>query len=182
MPFLNSIVTRNGILSLGQEVICKKKDLEYDGIPIPMGRYTIASMKKGMGNNELVGIRSHQPVAASWGNLDGHIENGQGLWIDKDFFTSAFDRNINMRMSVKGEFMFRQRNLEGMECRTVGTLPDGQSSFVEFNEHVDGCSADGLGKAGYCIIIPHKSLISAKKDTKGKNVKSKKVDELPEFF
>ena len=180
MPFLNSIVTRNGILSLGQQVTCNKKHLDYDGYPIPMGRYTIAAMRKSTGGRELVGIKADQPVGHGWGNLEGHVEDGYGLWVDKDFFSTVFDVNINLKMVVKDEFVFRRKNLEGMECRTIGTLPDGKSSFVELEEHVDGCSADGLGKAGYCIIIPHEHLKAAGKGAKSK--KGKAGHSMPEFF
>lgn len=176
MSFQNSIATPQGILNVGNEIMCKKSHLEYDGFVIPMGRYSIGAIKRS-GANHFVGLRSPQPID-SWGNLDGETDSRRGLWVDLGYFITNFDLNMNKRVIIKGKFVFRRKNLEGMECRTVGMLPDGNSSFVEFGEYVDGCSADGLGKAGHCAIIPHEHLKAVKESVKGKDVDARQ----PEFF
>jgi hypothetical protein len=44
--------------------------------------------------------------------------------------------------------------LAGLEDGTV---------FVEFEEDVNGCSADGLGRAGYCVAVNTKVLTKKKR-------------------
>lgn len=181
MPYMNKLPMPNGIITKGTEVFCRKSGLEYDGYRIPVGKYTIGGIKKWKSKSAyLIGIVSNQPNAVDWGDLDGMVAPGTGLWIDSRYLAQYFDLSISKTMIVKDKFMFRRKNLEGMKCRTVGTLPDNKSSFVEFDENVDGCSADGLGKAGHCVIIPHEYLKLV--DKADKKVKSKKLpDDFDDF-
>jgi len=52
--------------------------------------------------------------------------------------------------------------LGGKPCRMLAGLDDG-TVFVEFNEDVNGCSADGLGKAGHCVAVKTKILTKKKR-------------------
>jgi hypothetical protein len=53
-------------------------------------------------------------------------------------------------------------NLEGKPCHMLAGLEDG-TVFVEFEEDVNGCSADGLGRAGYCVAVNTKVLTKKKR-------------------
>jgi hypothetical protein len=66
------------------------------------------------------------------------------------------------RALIKDEFVFRRKNLKGKVGNIISQLPGSQMLFVEFDEDLGGCSADGLGKAGHCVMIPQKYIKNVK--------------------
>jgi hypothetical protein len=67
---------------------------------------------------------------------------------------------------IKTDVIVKKRNLKGLRCEIITQLEDG-NYFVEFEEDVGGCSCDGLGRRGHCIVVSAHSL------TRG--IKSKKM-------
>lgn len=74
-----------------------------------------------------------------------------------------YDVPNDLRVSKK--FVFKGKNLEGMRCKRLATLEGGEY-FVELEEDVGGCSCDGLGKAGHCVVVSNKMLASQKEKRK----------------
>jgi len=66
---------------------------------------------------------------------------------------------------VKGDFLFKKRNLKDLPCKIVFPIGTSHDVMVEFDEDIGGCSGDGHGKQGHCVVIDKRSLI---KETKRK--------------
>jgi hypothetical protein len=97
-----------------------------------------------------------------WGDLDGEVENRKGWWINKDNLAKCVSGwGGTYEVSVKLEH--RGVNLKGKSCRMLAGLDDG-TVFVEFEEDVNGCSADGLGKTGHCVAVNTKLLTKKKRE------------------
>ncbi len=113
-----------------------------------------------------------------WHDLDGTIPFGRGYWVNPNDFLKYFRPResvyplANKKMKVK-DFKFCRRDLSGMKCKVLASLPDGKSSFVEMIEDVGGCGSDGLGKAGHCVVVPNDKLIEEEPKKNRFNAKSK---------
>ncbi len=133
--------------------------LDHEGFIVPMMDYTIAittTDKIGRLNN--IGIVSEKYIEG-WGSLNGRCEEGYGLWVTMNFFTKHFKINSSTRRAlIKDEFIFRRKDLKGKVGNMISQLPGSELFFVEFDENLGGCSADGLGKAGRCVMIPKKHI------------------------
>lgn len=146
----------------GNKITCKRS-LEYEDFIIPAGTYVIVNVIKApSGRIDSIGIAS-KTAQSNWGSLNGEVPDYCGVWVHPDFLDRHFvlDRSGD-KMIIRGEFIFKRKDLKGKPCKIVGTLPDSKIILVELQENVDGCSADGLGKAGHCILIPRKFLEKAK--------------------
>jgi len=147
---------------VGDKVTCYS-NLSYEGITIPKGSYKIVrDLKSPGGKLSHFGIISNAPLM-DWQDLSGYCDDGYGLWIDRGFMYKNFDfYEFGKKMIIKDKFVFKRRDLTGKKCHILGRLPRSKITFVEFDENVDGCSADGLGRAGHCVLVPHKLLEKAK--------------------
>jgi hypothetical protein len=140
------------------------KNLSYEGISILPGDYTIgALLKDGKGNTiSHYGIVSEMAFM-DWGDLNGICPPGHGIWLSATFFIKNFAYSeFGKKLKIGGEFIFKRRNLEGKNCMLISKLPNSKVAFVEFDENIDGCGADGLGKAGRCALVPYKILEKVK--------------------
>lgn len=80
-------------------------------------------------------------------------------------FVVWFDiKPIPKNLHIAKRFIFKDRNLEGMPCKKIVILKNGDY-FVELEENVSGCSCDGLGKVGHCIVVK-KSILKETKPAK----------------
>lgn len=145
----------------GAKVKCMSS-FEYDGCFIPLGTYEVVAISKtSVDKIEHIGIASYKALE-SWGDLNGKVPPCCGLWISVKVMMNHFELDrIGRKVVIKDKFVFKRRNLKGKVCKIVGILPSSKIMFVELQEHIDGCSADGLGKAGHCILIPQKHLEKA---------------------
>ena len=109
---------------------------------------------KESSDETLIGLQS--PLRnKGWADLDGNVPSRHGLWVTPSNFMSNM-----LLLSTKYrilEFMFRNRKLNGFECRLLHKCVDG-NAFVEVDKNVGGGSCDGLGKDGHCIILPFSKL------------------------
>jgi len=91
-----------------------------------------------------------------WSDLSGKVKNGHGWCVKTKDLSSLVDRDDRVYEIGYG-VSYRGKNLKGKLCKVVADIEDNMA-FVELQEHVGGCSADGLGKMGHCVAIPNKSL------------------------
>lgn len=98
-----------------------------------------------------------------WGDLDGAVPSRQGFWATRDCVMDNFSILAN-EYEICADHMHHKRNLKGLSCKILHTFGDG-FSFVELEENVGGGSADGLGKAGHCVVV-HKNVVAKKKKKK----------------
>jgi hypothetical protein len=117
-----------------------------------------------VGERVHVGLYSHQPING-WGDLDGMVPSRQGLWQDSRHLLNFFEL-IHQDKVVVEDFNFKKRNLKGMRCKVIHHNSSHGQSFVEFDEDVGGGSADGLGKAGFCVVLPSELLENADESPK----------------
>jgi len=90
----------------------------------------------------------------SWGDLDGEVEAHCGYWITLEGFLECFELP-DCRAEVVADVIFKGRNLKGMKGKVVAS---GELMFVELEEDIGGCSADGLGKSGHCVALNPKEI------------------------
>lgn len=142
-------ISRSGVSALGM-----RSSLTAEVARINKSRHTMDS--------EVELVRTN---GENWGSHNGDI-----LRIYVGDFISWFEiKTIPKNLRISQKFMFRDKNLEGMPCKKLSVL-EGGDYFVELEENVGGCSCDGLGKAGHCVIIPSNILSEIEKS---KRVKKK---------
>jgi hypothetical protein len=103
---------------------------------------------------------------SGWGDLDGMVGTRRGWWLSTTELEKCIDSDDQDYEVIK-DLEHRGVQLKGMVCRKLANLNDGAGTiFVEFEKDVNGCSADGLGKAGHCVALSHKILKVKKKKVK----------------
>lgn len=127
-----------------------------------------------VGECVLIGLYSPQSIKG-WGDLDGMVPQGHGSWQDSRYLLNFFEL-IQQDKVVAKDFNFKKRNLKGMRCKVVHYNRSQGHSFVEFDENVGGGSADGLGKAGFCVVLPSELLENVNEPLKD-DLKEKKTPE-----
>jgi len=119
----------------------------------PTGLRVLIHRIKGDG---LIGLYSPDKRLSNWGDLDGDVGDNRGWWTDAGRLEKCIIEG-DSRYEVSKDFEYRGVNLINKSCRIVASLDNG-TVFVEFDENVNGCSADGLGKSGYCVALNSKIL------------------------
>ena len=118
-----------------------------------------------------VGLYSPDSRIDGWGDLNGNVGDYRGWWINAPELADCIE--VDERLYEVGKDIdHRGVKLKGMACRILSNIRDGTDTvFVEFDKDVNGCSADGLGKAGHCVALSRKALTVAKKKKKEKHSK-----------
>lgn len=132
----------------------------------------LIKLPQDKGRKILIGI-VHDNKIQGWHNLDDQLSSNRGYWIEGQHLYRNFKR-VKADMIVGDTFSFKRRDLKNMKCKVISPMPGNKESIVEFEEDVGGCGADGLGKAGYCLVIPNAILSSVKKKRKSKPGAKKK--------
>jgi hypothetical protein len=101
-------------------------------------------------------LHSRDGKVDGWHDLEGELPNRTAFWVTESELITCFAFAVN-EAEVKDDIMLKNRNLKGMTGKILG-LMDKYFYFLEFDEDVGGCSADGLGKAGHCVAINKKHL------------------------
>ena len=111
---------------------------------------------------------SHDTKIDSWGDLDGEVSNRRGWWVDKKQLALCIMEMDDTEFEVRKDFVYRGTNLKGKPCRVIARFGDKKTVFAEFDEHVNGCSADGMGKAGHCVGLNVNILTMKKREKHAK--------------
>lgn len=138
---------------------------------IPPGREVkiVDISNRGGGGEAAIGVADTR-VNRGWHNMDGRLDSGSGYWINANELFGYFRLSrLSESVVVKSDFSFRNKNLKGKRGKLLATLPDCDDSMIEFEEFVEGCSCDGLGKAGHCLVVSHSILefVGAERMEKG---------------
>jgi hypothetical protein len=154
-----SIKIGDFIISTGMQVRARDSAQEVGIAPAGV----TASVYKIMqgGNNPFIGLYTGgKPVYDyDWHDFEGEVEECSGHWVELNNLLKYFDiQSQNARITK--DIYIRNRNLKGMVGKIVAI---GELAFVELNEDVGGCSADGLGKAGHCVAVPVHAIESTSK-------------------
>jgi hypothetical protein len=108
---------------------------------------------------KFVGMNSMGHKLSRWHNLDGHLPDHTGYWFEGGELFYYFDM-FEVEAQITKDFVFKGVNLAGKTGKILANL-EGGFQFVELEEDVGGCSADGLGKAGHCVAV-HKTTLKLK--------------------
>ena len=160
MASVSNVIKINGALyKIGSKFVAKPICHER-GICAPYEIVTLRTSKSTDMKN-LVGIYSDINHGDLWSSLDGLVNKGQGLWIEKKEFFFLFDPHETMvdgMVTVEKDFFFKNRNLKGMRGRIINSYPTRDGYFVELETDVGGGSADGMCGSGRCVVIPERIL------------------------
>ena len=96
--------------------------------------------------------------------MDGEVNEYRGWWIPADRLSYCIEENSG-QFEIGSDIDHKGVQLKGKPCKILASMGDG-SVFVEFEEDVNGCSADGLGKAGRCVAVNPGILIPKTKREK----------------
>lgn len=105
---------------------------------------------------------------SSWGNLDGAVLQKHGLWFKDKTLLDNFELEEN-DFVVDSDFLFKNRNLKGMKCKILSSNSANGHCFAKFEENIRGGGADGLCKAGHCVIVPNEILKKVSKSNNDNN-------------
>jgi hypothetical protein len=159
----NSITCNGLTLRVGDKCVitergrrnCKKSLNPSDILTI--GKIVLSDEKE-MSN---IGVISTREIGG-FHDLDGMTSNGHGYYFRMTNFLKGHFELLGREMIVASNWNFRGRNFKGMKCKFITNVVSGLS-YVEFDEDVGGGAADGLGKAGRCVMVPQGILKSAEK-------------------
>ena len=108
-------------------------------------------------HEDTVGVYSNSPIS-NWHDLDGEVPSRRGWWLTVGELAMYIDFISEKVQVVAKDFEFNGISLKDKECRVLASIERTGLVFVEFDEDIGGCSADGLGKRGHCAAIPQKFL------------------------
>ena len=168
---MNSIMIEGKIVRLGDTLVSNKNTRKAIGIPSGRNVKVLSINREGPGGQIIITVhdRKHNDGWHSM-NLDGEEKSGSGCAIrGKDLFRYFNSNRLSETVIIKGDFLFRKKNLKGKKGTLLAALPDCDESMVEFEEYVEGCSCDGLGKAGHCLVVSDNLLefVDIKETKKG---------------
>lgn len=159
MPDTRMISTENGIVRiwLGQLLTLNIKAPKYCSVPAG-SKVEIYSWHYD--DPDVVGIVAVDPEYHNqWGDLDGEVDEGAGWWLGAKELIAISDLSGTVgRMIIKESHKFKSTELKGLECQVLANVDRTKLVFVEFEQDIGGCSADGLGRRGHCITVPRKIL------------------------
>lgn len=98
----------------------------------------------------------------NWGDGEGATEPGYGMVIQSANFMTYFTNKPYKRLVIAEDIEFKGRNLKGMSGKPLSKI--GKEMFVELDEDVGGCSCDGTGKRGHCVLVPRNALVRPTKE------------------
>ena len=132
----------------------------------PEGLKVVIHRIRGGGSSVVIGLYSPDQRIEAWADLDGDVPHHKGWWISADvLLQSIVCHNTNYERARP--FKYHGTDLKGKPCRMLASLDNG-TVFVEFEEDVNGCSADGLGKSGRCVAVDNNVLAIRKREKHAK--------------
>ena len=125
---------------------------------------TIKSIKIDDSGNIVIGMFFEAPHSTKYHNLDGLVKQGHGYWLtpvqllsDSSFTLLQEDVVLCPGVTLK------EKNIGNKQGRILKHLSNTGYIMVELLENIEGCSGDGLGKAGHCVILK-KNKVNFKRD------------------
>lgn len=118
--------------------------------------YKIQRGFNGVDDDDQIALYNPDYKIDDWSDLNGQVESRRGRW----FTATELRRYIKVpdgQMVIDKDVNFKGRNLKGMKCQFLIEV-DSDTAFIELEEDVGGCSADGFGKAGHCIAVNKRML------------------------
>jgi len=152
-----SFVSGGITFQVGAIVTVSNKGSEY-GWGSVGERMIIAVINFFSGEKEYphIGIQCPYPKdnggGGDWGDLDGRCPPYQGRWFTIPEVLRFFNVPGKEKYVVATDLEVRGKNLKGMPCRIL-CYSGNTSMFIEFEENIGGCGADGLGRKGHCLLV-----------------------------
>lgn len=174
MANMLSVITKDGVVEvrLGDKI-----RLNQEGEAARLGssgdeaRVTSLHMQGSYVMDSMVELVRTGGPHENWGNLRESVTDGMGLHMYLADVLRCFDFHaFPKELCIDKDLMFRGKNLKGLKCKFLHRFKSGDS-FVEFEEDIGGCSCDGLGKKGRCIVVNRSSLNERKKSKKEEEAK-----------
>lgn len=164
---MKSTVIDDRVVRLGDTLISNKK---AHAIGLPPNRcIKVLIINRNSDRKIVIGLVDAK-FNDGWHSLDGAIRSGSGYWLDgKDLFKYFKLHRLSESVIIKDDLLFRKINLKGKKGKLLAALPDCDEGMVEFDEYVEGCSCDGLGRAGHCLVVSNDLLefVDVEKADKG---------------
>lgn len=147
------------IIATGMRVRARES-ADENGIA-PAGLKPVIYKIMQAGNDPHIGLyNSAGPVSGyDWHDFEGEVEDRCGYWVQLSSLIKHFDIQ-SQAAEITGDVFIRGRNLKGMNGKVLASADSGLV-FLELDEDVGGCSADGLGKAGHCVAVPATAVNSS---------------------
>lgn len=94
-----------------------------------------------------------------WHDDSGNYEQRSCFYVSLSHLETCFAIPENDAV-ISGNVVHRDRSLKGMKGKIIAgnRYKKNMYYFVELEEDVGGCSADGLGKAGHCVAVDSKHV------------------------
>jgi hypothetical protein len=148
-------------LTLGENVRLSKTAQER-GVG-PEG-HTVQIYEMHPDSSHTVGLFSPTPIEG-WSDLDGEVDHKHGWYVGIKDLNWIIESNEGKMKSISHNFEFNGVQLKGKKCKFLSILENTKDNlaFVEFEEDIGGCSADGLGKRGHCVAVPRKVIKDSSK-------------------
>ena len=132
-------------------------------------RAIIKAIKIDNPGDILIGMYFETPYRDKYHNLDGIVKQGHGYWLTpsqllSDSSFALVQENIILRPGIK----LKERDISNKQGRILKRLSNTEYIMVELLENVEGCSGDGLGKAGHCVVLKKNEVNFKKNEHKKK--------------
>jgi hypothetical protein len=154
------------LIEIGAEFVITKKG-EARGYGPAGSRAVVRQITDNGGEN--IGMEFEDNWSGDYHNMNGLLDGNRGYWIrHSDLLSSGFFSQVNIDKVVKSDYIFKGKNLKGKKVKVLARL-DKEHVMAAFEENIGGCSGDGKGKAGHCVVMRNEALVAIEKGEKTSN-------------
>jgi hypothetical protein len=153
--------------------VITKKGEEQHGWGPKGSKVTIKAIKIDDPGNILIGVHFETSYREKYHDLDGTVKHGHGYWLTpsqllSDASFTLIQENVILQSGIK----LKERDIGNKQGRILKHFSNAEYIMVELLENVEGCSGDGLGKAGHCVVLKKDKINFKKNEYKKKENKS----------
>lgn len=114
----------------------------------------IRSTKINGSGEVAVGMDFEVSHNAKYHDLDGMVKFGHGYWLTPNRLLSESSFILlQEKIVLKPGIKLKEKDIGNKQGRILKYFFRTEYVMVELSENVEGCSGDGLGKAGHCVIL-----------------------------
>ncbi|MEA3296170.1 MAG: hypothetical protein U9Q27_03480 [Patescibacteria group bacterium] len=141
-------------LQIGMTFIITKEGEQKYGWGPEGSKAIIKAIKIDTFGKLIVGMYFEKPCNPAYHSLNDLVEHGHGYWLTlMQLLSNSSFRFLPENIILNPDIKLKEKNIGNKEGRILKHIFDTKYIMVELLDNVGGCSGDGIGKAGHCVIL-----------------------------
>lgn len=146
-------------LQIGMVFTITKKGEEQRGWGSKGSKVTVKAIKIDNPGDVLIGVCFETSYRKEYHDLDGVVKHGHGYWLTpsqllNDSAFTFIQESVILQPGIK----LKEKDIGNKQGRILKRFSNTEYIMVELLENVEGCSGDGLGKAGHCVVLKNNKV------------------------